>query len=238
MPKYAKPKKSGSKKQNSLTPWFIGGGLLFVLLIALAVYLNSDSGNAVAIEQRDVDVAWNDRTSLGNPEAVVVVEAWEDFMCPACQQWASQIEPQIYEEYVKPGLVRLEFHQFPLTMHAPGAQMGAMASECAADQGQFWPYHDRLFLEAASRGQAGLQLERLVDYADDLSMDTTAFRQCLTTQQHRSTVDASVSEAISLGLNSTPSIRINEQLVDAPFDYNSIRAQIDGILAAAGISKE
>ena len=159
------------------------------------------------------------------------MQAWEDFLCPACGQWASTIEPRLVEDYVESGDVKLEFRQFPLQIHAPGAQLGAQASECAADQNMFWPYHDRLFVEAASRGQAGFQLERLIGYAEELGLDESTFRQCMISQTHRSTVDASVNEAVNLGLNSTPSVLINGQIVQ-PFDYDAIKAIIDAELAA------
>lgn len=237
MPKYSKPKQREAKKKNSLTPWFIGGGILFVALIVIAVLANGRGGTA-AIAPPDIPEEWlQERLTMGNPDAVVTVEAWEDFLCPACQQWNSTIKPRLFEEYIKTGLIRLEFHQFPLQMHAPGAQMSAIATECAADQNAFWPYHDRVFQEAANRGQAGTTLDRLVDYADDLGLNTNTFRQCVTSQQHATTVNESVNEAVALGLNSTPSILINDQLMEAPFDYNALSAEIESLLDAAGIDR-
>lgn len=233
MAKYAKPKKKTSaSSKRSLTPWIIGAGVVFVLLIILAVFLN-ERGTSATIEPPPVETEWIDRTRMGNPQAVVTVQAWEDFLCPACGDWQRMIEPQLIADYVETGDVLLEFKQFPLQMHAPGANMGAQASECAADQGAFWPYHDRLFVEAASRGQAGFQLERLIDYAGDLDLDEDAFRQCMTSQKYRTAVDESVNEAIRLGLNSTPSILINGQPAE-PFNYDAIKAEIDRLLAESG----
>jgi protein-disulfide isomerase len=232
MAKYAKPKKKTTSSKRSLTPWIIGAGVLFILLIVLAVFLNERSATAT-IEPPTVEEEWVNRSQLGNPEAVVTVQAWEDFLCPACGEWARTIEPRLVAEYVETGDVILEFKQFPLQMHAPGAIMGAQASECAADQGAFWPYHDRLFAEAASRGQAGFQLERLIDYAGDLDLDEGEFRTCMTSQKYRSAVDASVSEAVSLGLNSTPSVLVNGQSME-PYDYDALKAEIDRLLAESG----
>jgi protein-disulfide isomerase len=183
-------------------------------------------------EQPDVVPGWIDRTSLGNPEAAVTVQAWEDFLCPACGQWNSAIKPRLFEDYVSQGTVLLEFHQFPLQIHAPGAAMGAMASECAADQGAFWPYHERLFAEAANRGQAGFQLQNLVNYAGDLNLDEEVFQECMVSQTHRDAVNESVNQAVAMGLNSTPSVLVNGRPVD-PFDYGALQAEIDRLLAAA-----
>ena len=237
MPKYSKPKQREAKKKNSLTPWLIGGGLLFVALIVIAVMVNS-RGSTATVSALDIPDEWlQERRVMGNPEAVVVVEAWEDFLCPACQQWNSTVKPRLYEDYVKTGLVRLQFGQFPLQIHAPGAQMSATATECAADQNAFWPFHDRVFQEAASRGQAGVTLDRLVQYSEDLGLDTNEFRQCMTSQRHANTVNESVNQAVSMGLNSTPSILVNGQLMETPFDYNALSAEIESLLDAAGVDR-
>lgn len=235
MPKYSKPKKTEAAKKRSTTPWVIGAGVLFVLLIVFAVVINTRSG-AVSVTERDVPADWINRATLGNPEAVVTVQAWEDFLCPACQQWASTMKPRLEEEFVKPGLVKLEFRQFPLNIHAPGAQMSAMATECAADQEAFWPYHDRVFQEAARSGQAGTTLDRLVNYARDLDLDVDQFRNCMTSQTHRAAVDASVNEAVALGLSSTPSILVNGKVMANPFDYNELSNEINRLLEAAGVT--
>ena len=235
MPKYAKPTGETAKKQKrSMTPWIIGAGILFLALIAFAVFINNPSRSAASIEAPDVPAEWIDRSSVGNPDAVVTVQAWEDFLCPACQQWADQVKPRLMSEFVDTGQVRFEFHHFPLQIHSPGAQMAAMGAECAADQGGFWPYHDRLFIEAANRGQSGVTLERLTEYARDQGLDDDEFLQCMNSQRHWDAVNASVAEAFSLGLNSTPTILINGQPMAQPFNYKELEGTINALLEASG----
>ncbi|MEZ4633574.1 MAG: thioredoxin domain-containing protein [Caldilineaceae bacterium] len=82
-----------------------------------------------------------DADSLGNPDAPVVIQGWEDFRCPACSQWTRTIKPQLMANYIQPdgvdGSVRSEYHYFPLTSHGETAFLAAQAAECAADQGGF-----------------------------------------------------------------------------------------------------
>lgn len=234
MAKYAKPKSTNAastKKKNSTLPWLIGAGVFFILLIVVIVMISNSGSSTADIAPPDVPEEWVSRTVLGNPDAPITVQAWEDFMCPACQQWNSQVKPNLFRDYIQTGDVKLVFRHFPLQMHAPGAEMGAMASECAADQDAFWPYHDRLFLEAANRGQAGMQVERLIDYADEMGLDKQQFQQCIASQQHRDAVTASVTEAITMQLGGTPTIIVNDQVV--PSDYSTLKAQIDAQLEAA-----
>jgi protein-disulfide isomerase len=217
---------------NSIGIWIVGISAAIVLVVVLAVAL-SNRPAAVSVESPDVPEEWLVGTTLGNPEAPVTVQAWEDFMCPACRQWTSTIEPQLIEEYIKTGQVKLEFHQFPLSIHAPGADMAAMASLCAADQNAFWPYHNRLF-PAQDQGQAGFTIDALVRYADELGLDSSTLLECMSSQKYRDEITASGNEALDLGLNATPSVLVQGTRLANPFDYNELKSAIENALAASG----
>lgn len=217
---------------NSIGLWIVGISAAVVLVVVLLLALNNRQ-SASAIEAPDVPAEWLNGTVMGNPDAPVTVSAWEDFLCPACGQWTAQIEPQLIEDYIKSGDVKLEFHFFPLSGHEPGASMAAQASLCASDQGAFWTYHNRLFA-AQSQGQSGYTIDALTRYADELGLDSRALLQCMSSQQYREQTAASAAEAISLGLNATPSILVNGTRMANPFDYNELTALIEQELGAAG----
>jgi protein-disulfide isomerase len=216
---------------NQIGIWIIGVSTAVVLIVVMAIALNNRQSVA-NITQPDLPAEWIQRNSMGDPNAPVVVEAWEDFLCPACLQWHNTIEPRLKEDYIKTGQVRFVFRNFPLQGFAPGSRMGAMASQCAADQEAFWPYHDRLFV-AQSRGQSGFLLESLIQYADELGLDSQAMLQCLSSQEHANYVTDSVNQAVSLGLNATPSVIVNGRQLANPFDYDALSAEIESLVAAA-----
>ena len=214
-----------------------GGAVVVVVLVALLVYFNRPKPvSAEAYE--DFPAEWVSRRSLGNPDAPVVIQGWEDFRCPACSQWTRTIKPQLMESFISPngsvdaGSVRFEYHYFPLTSHGETAFLAAQAAECAADQGGFWVYHDRLF-NATDEGPSGFTMDRLQAYADELGLDGQALSQCVIGQEHADEVQASLGEAISKGLNSTPSIIINGQLIEDGFDYQALSAEIRRLIEAA-----
>jgi protein-disulfide isomerase len=218
---------------NNIGIWIIGVAVTIVLVVVAAVAFQSRPAS-LAVTAPDVPAEWLIGTTMGNPEAPVTLQAWEDFMCPACRQWTSTVEPQLIEDYIKTGQVRIEFHQFPLSIHAPGAEMGAMASLCANDQNAFWTYHNRLF-PAQDQGQAGFTIDALVRYADELGLDSRALMDCMSSQKYRDQVVASGNEAISLGLNATPSILVNGVRMNNPFDYEGeVKAAIESALAESG----
>src|SRR5690554_23287 len=106
---------------NNIGIWIVGVSAAVVLVVVLALAL-SNRASSVALDTPDIPAEWLVGTTMGDPEAPVTVQAWEDFMCPACRQWTTNIEPQLIEDYIKTGQVKLEFHQFPLSIHAPGAE--------------------------------------------------------------------------------------------------------------------
>ncbi len=218
---------------NNIGIWIVGISAAIVLVVVLAVAF-SNRPAALTVAAPDLPAEWLVGTTMGSPEAPVIVQAWEDFVCPACRQWTSTIEPQLIDEYVKSGQVRIEFHQFPLSIHAPGAEMAAMASLCANDQNAFWPYHHVLF-PAQDKGQAGFTIDALVGYADQLGLDSRALMDCMSSQKYREQVTASGNEALSLGLNATPSIVVNGVRMNNPFDYEGeVKTAIESALAESG----
>lgn len=221
------------KKSPPVALWLIGGAAVLVLIVVLAMALSNRPAAVSADDYNQLPATWLNRNVIGNPETIVVLQAWEDFLCPACGSWNQLIKPRLMENYINAGKIRLEFHHFPLSQHEPGASTAAQAAECAGDQGAFWPMHDKLFADQNS-GAAAFSAERMIEYAEDLGLDSRAFTQCLTGQEHYQAVRASLNEAMSLGLNSTPSLLINGELVNNPMDYDAVSAEIDRLLAAAG----
>ncbi len=234
--KSSRPVSAGAALSKKAPPFgllLIGGAAILVLLVVIAYVIANQPAAVVASNYNDVPAEWISRNSIGNPDAVVVLQGWEDFLCPACASWNQNVKPKLLDDYIKTGKVRLEYHYFPLSQHEPGASVSAQAAECAADQGAFWPMHDKLFAGQNS-GAAAFSAERMITYAEDLGLDSRVFTQCLTGQEHFQSVRDSLNKAMSLGLSSTPSLLINDVPMENPMDYAAITAEIDRLLAAAG----
>lgn len=228
----AKPKSKSKSKSNSSTGlWLVGGAVLILAAVVIILVMNQQS-TTTSIAAPDVPAEWINGASIGSPDATVVVQGWEDFMCPACQQWNRDVKANFMEQFVNTGKVRFEFHQFPLQQHYPGALQAAMASLCVADQNEFWPYHDRVFQATTARGQAGAEVEALIGYATELGINGDAVRACMNNLTHQQTVLNSLEQARALGLNSTPSILVDGQLVPNPFNFNALSQQIEEAIAA------
>jgi protein-disulfide isomerase len=232
--KPAKKVSSGESRINSsnIGLWLIGASVAIVALVVAIIIFNENSAKSAPVSQPDVPVEWINRNVVGSPDAPLTVQLWEDFLCPSCQSFAQTVKPQLFANYVQSGQVRVEYHYFPLQQHEPGATMSSLAAECAADQGMFWPYHDRVYQMARVDQQGAVQFDDLVGYAQGMGMDDAQFRSCLSSQEHLNTVTGSLAQAQQLNLQFTPSIIVGDTLLQDS-SYPSVAAEIDRQLAAA-----
>ncbi|MYC97069.1 MAG: DsbA family protein [Caldilineaceae bacterium SB0661_bin_32] len=224
---------ANSRRRLSLSIYLVGGVALLAGLLAVILAAATDN-ESISVELPDysgISSAWQNRNILGDPDAPVTVQAWEDFRCPACAAFNQRVKPGLVDNYISSGKVKLEFRHFPLQQHEPGASLAAQASECAADQGRFWVYHDRVF-QATSSGANAFLMERLIDYAGELDLDQDTFTSCLTNQEHMPTISESLQAARTAGHNSTPTVLVNGERVDNPLDYGTVSAAIDRRLSS------
>ncbi len=150
------------------------------------------------------------RHVLGDGE--VTIREYSDFECPACKALFDRALAQIKARYVETGKARFEYRHFPLSEIHQQAVPAAEASECAADQGKFWAYHDALF----TRG-----VGNYVALAKATGLDVAAFAECVAARAHQDVVEAHRAEADRLGLRGTPSVFVGPFLLPNPFDVAS-----------------
>lgn len=93
------------------------------------------------------------------------------------------------------------------------SQWAAEASECAADQGAFWQYHDLLFEKHGGENQGAFSKDNLKGFAKDLGLKTDQFDQCLDSGKYTEKVQQQTQDAHELGVQSTPSFFVNDWLV-------------------------
>lgn len=146
--------------------------------------------------------------SLGPSDALVTLVEFGDFGCPYC---AAASTP-VLKLALRLEDVRVVWRHFPDRELHQGADLAAEASEAAAEQGSFWPYHDRLLAH-----QGAFDAELLDDLAVDLDLDTDGFRAALAERRFRQTVEADVRDGRKLGVTGTPTFFIDGQRVEGPW---------------------
>jgi protein-disulfide isomerase len=142
-----------------------------------------------------------------------------------------ETEPKIIASYVTAGKVKLVYRH--LMQIGAGSVRTAEASECAADQGQFWPMHDTLYARQDEVFSATDLDATLVGFAHDLRLDTAAFKDCMQNHKHLSAVQADYQSSLDAGIRSRPVFDFNvggRRLVGAQ-PFSVFQKLIDAALA-------
>jgi protein-disulfide isomerase len=163
----------------------------------------------------------------GNPDAPVTLEEYGDFQCPPCSMFAAFLG-QLEKEYES--RLRVVFRNFPLAMHQH-AREAALAAEAAGLQGHFWEMHDVLYREQDTWSKASNVRELFESYAGTIGLDLDKFKSDMDSEQTKARVDADRQRGESLGIQTTPTLFINNQPLETK-DKNpeGIRAEINAAL--------
>ncbi len=109
-------------------------------------------------------------------------------------------------------------------MH-PLAMPAALAALAAHEQGKFWEYHDKLFAN-----QPRFQPDQLLQYAREVGLDVDRFKAALDGGRGRSSINADMAEATSLGVTGTPAFFINGRFLSGARPFNDFATLINAEL--------
>ena len=181
-----------------------------------------------AQKAKDVIPPNEDDHILGDRDALISIIEYSDFECPFCKRF-SPTPKQIIE--ANPGEVNHVFRHFPLGFHDPLATTEAIASECAAEQGKFWEYHDEVFERTNSNN--GLEVSELNVIARDLDLNASQFDSCLESRKYLEDVQEDIASGTEAGVTGTPGniIRNNKtgevRFLPGAYPVEAVQAAID-----------
>lgn len=165
---------------------------------------------------------------IGDPDAPVRIVEYTDFQCPYCRRHSRRAFPRIVRDFVLDGDVYYVIRHFPLSRAHPRAVPAALASECAARQGKFWPYKEMLMNnQKRLSGEMFLQLARTVGVSD-----RGRFRTCLENREPMSTVREEFQAGQDRGVRATPTLFVGDEKISGAQPYRKIRQVIQRQLDA------
>jgi protein-disulfide isomerase len=194
---------------------------------ARAAYVNrlmAKTPVTMALEPPRLDVAEAGRPAKGPAAAPVRIIEFSDFECPFCLR-AFPIVGQVLSAYGDQ--VRLVYRHYPLPNH-PNARPAAEAADCAAEQGKFWEFHDRLFADQTRLGVGDLK-----QHASALGLNTAQFNDCVDTRKFAQQVDADIAAANAAGVSGTPAFFINGRPLSGAQPFEAFKKVIDEELKRA-----
>ena len=155
----------------------------------------------------------------GPESAPATLVEYGDYECPYC----GRAYPIVKEVQTAMGdRLRFVFRNFPLTQIHPHAQHAAEAAEAAGVQGRFWEMHDLLF-----ERQRRLDDRHLLEYAQDLGLDSAKLERELMEHAHAERVREDFLSGVRSGVNGTPTFFINGARHDGSWDLDSLLTALE-----------
>ena len=169
------------------------------------------------------DVFSQSAYAIGPEDAPITIVEFGDFQCPYCRRWHADVYEPLLDSY--PGQIRVVYRHLPLTSIHPDAFSAAEAAMCAGEQDAFWQYHEKLFSSETLGSQVYTQ------YAQELTLDITAFESCMTAHRYQEAIQTDSDFAINLGISSTPTFFINGLALVGAQPLDAFKQVIDKELA-------
>jgi protein-disulfide isomerase len=177
--------------------------------------------------------------ALGKASAPVTVEVWSDFQCPACDAFATAVEPDLITQYVATGKVHLIYRDFAFIDNGAAdgeSHQAAAAARCAGDK--FWAFHDYLFENQNKSGEnkGTFSAAFLASVADAVGANRSAYDACMANgaADAVAAVDAETSQGNAAGVHQTPTIALNGKLMQGGAQpMTALGPAIDALIPAA-----
>ncbi|MBM5789733.1 DsbA family protein [Candidatus Parcubacteria bacterium] len=176
---------------------------------------------AIPLSEQPGGVFSEDDPSSGRTDAPLTIVEFADFGCPYSRE-AGFTMRELAINY--PEKFRYIYRDFPITDIHPLAQKAAEAGECAAEQGRFWEYHDKLY-----QNQSDLSQDRLYAFAKELGLNAGAFRSCLDSGSKRAEVLEDSQAGLNAGVRGTPTFFLNGQKAEGVIPKETLEQWISSL---------
>ena len=219
-----RPPANASGRGTSPLIWVTAGfGVIGVVIIAVLLISQGTAPKSIDTSGLKesvvlVPAGLADGRTLGKADAPVTLDVWSDYQCPVCGQFAELVEPTLIRTYVTSGTLRIVDHDAAFQGQNSSSSFdesveSAAGARCAADQDLYWEFNNLLFANQIGENVGAFRDERLRAIATKAGVDVTAWDACRATGEQQAAVRAETADAVSLGINATPTMRLNGQMI-------------------------
>ncbi len=210
------------KKKISKFMLLLGVGILAVVVgITVVQQLRLDVPAIDEVTDQDI--------VKGYDKAPLTLVEYSDFQCPACRTQHNTIRSAWKDIQRK---VKMVYRHFPLTRIHAHATLAAYYTEAANRQDKFWEMHDLLFDNQASWSKLEDPSKTFDEYAKRISLDMEQLKMDLNSDEVKNKILADTASARKAGVNSTPTLFLDGELLSNISDRESF---IDAIENAADL---
>lgn len=194
---------------------------------------SSDTAGGAAVQQSSLEKRIEgDPMAIGDIDAPVVMTEWVDLRCPYCAVFTRDTLPDVLQEYVDSGKVRIEMQD--VAFFGEESLRASAAARAAAEQGRYFEFLGAVYEAAPESGHAELTSQELIGHARTAGVpDMDRFEQDMGRDDLRASVTQATEEASKLGVSGVPFFAVNGQGISGAHPIDTFREFLDQALADA-----
>jgi protein-disulfide isomerase len=163
-------------------------------------------------------VAVDDSTAFAQGTGPVVVDLYEDFMCPICHEFENQTGSTI-KQMVSQHKITVRYHPVSILDRASNgteySTRSAGAAAAAAVDGKFMQYHDVLYANQPEENTDGLTDAKLIDLGKTVGLGDS-FATAVKDKTYEAWIGKVTDTFSARGFNGTPTIVVAGKQVQGP----------------------
>lgn len=147
-----------------------------------------------------------DGIAIGPPDAPVTLVEFADLQCPFCASWATDAFPDVVEEYVRPGKLRIEFRG--LAFIGDDSEKALRAALAAGQQDRLWHVVELLYRNQGAENSGWVTDELLDAVGRAAGLDVDAWHGAFESAAVDGQLAAAERLARANAIQSTPSFLV------------------------------
>jgi protein-disulfide isomerase len=153
----------------------------------------------------------------GDVKNLPVVDIYEDFQCPICQQFEG-LNGNYITSLVADKKATVKYHV--LSFLGPESVRAANASACSNDEGKFVDFHNALYANQPPTENSGVWTnDRLIAIAGAVGIKSDTFNSCVKDMKYEGWVGKVAEAGSKAGVNSTPTVFVGGKEIDRNTEY-------------------
>jgi protein-disulfide isomerase len=224
-------KNSALRSPRTLLALLVAVAIVVAALLVVLSQLGGGGGSSGDVGEFYAGIP-QDGTTLGEEDAPVTLYLYEDFQCPFCGQFDRKMFPDVVDDYVRDGKVKVVSET--MAFLGPDSVTAARAAFAAGEQNHYWPYHTLLFENQGEENSGYVTDDFLRGLAEDTpGLDVQKWEDQRAGNSFTKELGAVQAKAQDSGVNSTPTLIFEgpggQVKIDKLTDYDQITSAIDEV---------
>ncbi|MEO6702906.1 MAG: MauE/DoxX family redox-associated membrane protein [Jatrophihabitantaceae bacterium] len=225
---------------------YIAAGTSIVVVLVTFIAIGVQNNRAkIAPTAETANATSASGVKVGNQQAPVLVEVYEDFQCPICDNLEQSGLAKDFDAKIKATTIKVNYHVMSFLDGSSNgnkySSRAANAGYCAADQSPdaFLKFHDIAYGKNAdgqnnqpAENSNGRPDSQLIDWGKQAGITSADFSTCVTSNSHKDLVAGVTDAASKRGVNGTPTVYVAGKVIGKNGAVPTV-AEIDSAIQAA-----